>query len=292
MNSVTRRMGRSSRVHRSLNGYISLMQRVHPSVALRFIFQNLNMRGFAMRTMNCRLSVLNSRILTKQVRMLRKTSIALALLIAIPISAHAAVWNEVGDAGQLLGTSQIVTGAGPLTNIIGTITPVNDVDLYGFSITNAGLFSASLNINGGSTNFDAQLWLFDANGIGVAAIDDSVNMGGDGGTLTSTFVTGTGLHYIGVSSWNNEATSAGGLIFPDHDGLVLLSNIEVTNTGPGGASPLSGWNNSGAGGGIYNIALNASSPIPEPSTIIIWSLLMGLTWAGGAWRHFYRKRKA
>jgi hypothetical protein len=201
--------------------------------------------------------------------------ILLVVWLAAPRFADGAVvWNEVGDAGPLLGTAQTVTGSGPLTNIVGTISSENDVDLYRFVITHAGTFSASLHSNGGgAANFDAQLWLFDAGGIGVAADDDT--NGTDGGLLTAAFVANPGIYYIGVTAWNNDPVSAGGLIFPDV--VFPGSLIESANTGPGGASPLLDWNNPAPfPGGNYNIALSAAAPVPEPTAIAIWSLLGGV----------------
>ena len=75
--------------------------------------------------------------------------VALATLVAT--TAFAAVWSEVGDAGQTIGTAQVTGGAGTLTTIQGTIqsdTMSGTIDFDGrkievqFRRTGKAVFSA------------------------------------------------------------------------------------------------------------------------------------------------------
>jgi filamentous hemagglutinin family protein len=145
-----------------------------------------------------------------------------------------------------LGTAQDLAGQF-ISQLQGTLSSNNDVDLYRLSLTGNRTFSAS---TVGGSSVDTQLFLFDANGIGVYANDDS------GTTLQSTLPanspftpTSSGIYYLAISAWDQDPLSAGGAIFPNGSGTVAA-------TGPGSPAPLLGWNNRGqAAGGTYQIAL-------------------------------------
>ncbi len=118
-----------------------------------------------------------------------------------------AVWSqhvEIGDAGDLPETAQ-ATGTDnttPLTSISGTLD-ANDVDMYAIYIADPNAFVAETNTS--TTNFDSQLWLFDANGKGIVHDDDSA------GSLRSRIsnangcIPGPGLYYIAISRYNRDA---------------------------------------------------------------------------------------
>ena len=179
---------------------------------------------------------------------------------------QAAIWAEVGDAGQLPGTAQITLGANPLTAITGTIS-AGDADMYLIYIPVAGAFSAT---TVGGAAFDTQLFLFTAAGMGVATNDDN------GSGLLSTlpaggsFLVSAGNYYLAISGFNNDPTSVGGLIFPSTFPGVFGA------TGPGAGSPVSGWTG-GGGTGAYTITLTgAQFAVPEPGSVVLLAGIVGL----------------
>ena len=70
---------------------------------------------------------------------------AIAVCLCSPQALSAAVWAEVGDAGQTIPTAQ---GTGlpegtSLSMILGTLGSANDVDLFRISIQTPSAFSAT-----------------------------------------------------------------------------------------------------------------------------------------------------
>jgi len=212
---------------------------------------------------------------------LKASLVAATGLLALGEAASAFTWVESGDAGALLGSSQSVSGVGSLDFITGGIGPADFEDLYEIYIPDGSLFSATLTAPG-SAGFDPQLFLFDSSGMGVYANDDDVG-------LLSTLPAGhaespaaPGTYYLAISPYDNDPTSAGGLIFP-----TFPYGAVYGPTGPGGASPLSGWTGSSFyDSGAYSIALTgaeaARTPVPEPTTLTV--LAIGLCGAGLRWR--------
>jgi len=84
------------------------------------------------------------------------------------------IWIEVGDAGDLPGTAQVVTGGALLDGIIGVLDSGTDIDMYKIFITDPENFSAITNWAGTdlSEDNDAQLFLFNEAGFLVAKDDD------------------------------------------------------------------------------------------------------------------------
>ncbi|HEY9637765.1 MAG TPA: filamentous hemagglutinin N-terminal domain-containing protein [Coleofasciculaceae cyanobacterium] len=155
-------------------------------------------------------------------------------------------FTETGDAGQLINTAQVVNGQPPAASvrtISGTLSDVNDVDLYQIYLDRNTAFSAST-VDG--TAVDTQLFLFDARGLGIYTNDDR------NGTVQSIIppsgqpfsLTSSGIYYLGISSYNNQPYSAFGNIFGSDYA-----------TGPGAAAPLTGWDNQGIERGAYTITL-------------------------------------
>ena len=160
-------------------------------------------------------------------------------------------WEESidggGDAGELPGSAQIVTGAdGPVASIGGDLS-TGGTDMYAITICDPSTFSADLSASG-RTNFDTQLWLFDANGNGVEFNDDTV---GTVSVLDNSFVTSPGQYYIAVSGYNRDAL--------DVNGALLWNNTPFTGVraadGPGAANPVDSWTGTSATG-TYLITLS------------------------------------
>ena len=72
-----------------------------------------------------------------------------AILVLSAGSLHAQIYAEIGDAGQTLATAQTtgVTSGQMLISITGTISGVNDADMFIFTLTSPMTFSAST-VNG------------------------------------------------------------------------------------------------------------------------------------------------
>lgn len=161
--------------------------------------------------------------------------------------ANGQTWTESGDAPDLL-PGQETQGAGPLTQIDG-IHDANDADLYKITITDAANFSATTT---GGSSLDTQLFLFDANGMGVTHDDDDPN-GGLQSAITGQFVPGPGVYYLAISTYNMDPSSVGGEIW-----MSSPFGVERQPDGPGAGSPLISWGSSGATAGTYSIFLTGA----------------------------------
>jgi len=168
--------------------------------------------------------------------------------------------TEIGDTGQLAdGTAQDTTNLGigqVLTQITGTLSDGNDVDVYRITLAGDQTFSATSDV---STAFDSQLFLFDGGGLGVYADDDSA------GSLQAALPAGNaltpanaGTYYLAITRYNNDPSSASGTIF---DSGVYLAEAN----GPGASLPLASWSGSAnLEGGSYTINLTGITGAPEP----------------------------
>ena len=193
---------------------------------------------------------------------------AFALSVSLVSTASAFVWYESGDAGSLPATAQITSGAGSLTAISGTISPSTDVDMFRIYIPLGSAFSAS---TVGSASFDTQLFLFDYLGYGVYANDDAPS------SLQSTLPaddplspSAAGYYYLAISSYNNDPVSSGGLIFGG-------ATYTVGPTGPGGSSPITGWDGNCVADSYTICLAGAETVIPEPATLSLLGIgLLGL----------------
>jgi hypothetical protein len=163
-------------------------------------------------------------------------------------TAAANVWNEVGDAGDLLATAQQTLGLGALTEINGTIDTSQDKDMYEIEISGPAVFSATV-IAGGSLT-DTQLFLFDAAGQGVYGNDDDV---GPLSKLPAGDASGpsvAGIYYLAISGPDNDPTAGALEVFTDN---VLGVQTPVV------AAPVDGWTNTfSVFGGTYTIELTGA----------------------------------
>ena len=169
-----------------------------------------------------------------------------ALFLALPAGAFAA--SEDGDAGDLPGTAQDLTSA-PVDAIDGSIGGDSDQDLYRVCLEGGGGFSAT---TVGGSELDTQLFLFDADGLGVYANDDSE------ATRQSTLPAldprtpaAPGIYLLAVTPYDRDPRSPAGAIFPAGGGVL-------GPTGPGASQPLSGW------AGRIGLPGTTASPSPGP----------------------------
>lgn len=199
--------------------------------------------------------------------------------------AHAVNWQEVNDAGQLLLTAQEPIGNGPLRNIRGTVSTNADVDLYKIFISDPTTFSAS--VESATGNFDSVLALFNQGGFGVYGNDDARLGSSDAGLPAGSLLgpQAAGWYYLAVFGLDTTPTSGNGTT-PDHyiapDTSAPFTSV-LSASGPGGASPLTGWAPVAPGDVVtlnedYRLRLSGASVVPEPETYAM--LLAGLGLVG------------
>jgi len=97
-------------------------------------------------------------------------------MLALALAPGAFAASEVGDAGDLRSTANDM-GAGALMEIQGNFPDASDVDLYRLCLSDGDSFSASTL----GAAVDTQLFLFNSQGYGIYANDDS--SGGHGSLL-------------------------------------------------------------------------------------------------------------
>ncbi|MGK7893465.1 MAG: DVUA0089 family protein, partial [Xenococcus sp. (in: cyanobacteria)] len=122
----------------------------------------------------------------------------------------------VAEAGQLIETARFVSDSPgvELESISGNISNSEDVDLFQIYLTGGGTFSASTvntNLFKPDTKLDTQLFLFDANGLGVYANDDQAEPSYSQSTLPADDVltpTKPGVYYLGISTFRDNPVSS------------------------------------------------------------------------------------
>lgn len=194
--------------------------------------------------------------------------LAVAAVAAFSATAsHAGlIYNEVGDAGDVVASAQSILGSGALDAIQGSLltSSASDyADLFAIYLTSGLSFSATTTASSLSyNNFDTALFLFDGAGFGLLASDDDA---GPQSTLSGFFPSYSGLYYLAIAGAGYDPISAGGSIFPS-----LISGGQYGPTGPGGALALSGWQSITSEGDAYEIVLDNASfvpvSVPEPSS--------------------------
>ncbi len=193
-----------------------------------------------------------------------------AAVLAMSGMALGDVWNEQGDAGDLINTAQVTVGNGSLDAING-IHDASDVDMYCIRILDVGRFRAST--VGGAT-WDTQLFLFSPDGRGVTHNDDTSNAQS---TITGQFVSAPGIYYLAISRYNRDPVDAAGALLWNNTPF----NVERAPDGPGAANPVAGWTGTNTAGGAYSIFLSGAGfcEVPAPGALALLGL-GGLTLAG------------
>lgn len=187
--------------------------------------------------------------------MLKKIACGLVgcALSALTTGAWAVPVAELGDAGDLPASAQVLTNFATVTSVAGTIRTAADVDMFQFAL--AAPTTLSFMVAATST-IDSQLFLFNSAGAGLWANDDMGNS--LDAQITAALTAGT--YYLAISSWDTHPLNAGGLsIFGNASGVLLP---------PINSGAVTAWSGSGAIGS-YSINVGVV-PIPEPET---WALL-------------------
>jgi len=192
---------------------------------------------------------------------LLKKMIAAGLLLGASSGAHAIVFTEVGDAGNLLATSQSV--ANGTTQISGLYAGPIDQDLFAFS-WGGGQFIADTSSGVGPLLGDPQLFLFDSAGDLVFGNDDTGSLQ----SQISIASLASGAYYIALSQFNDDPLNA-------LNQNMCLGNCGATASAPG---PLAGWSlatsrPTGNYSIFFNTAVNAAVPEPAMATLLGLALL-------------------
>ncbi|MDH7570015.1 MAG: PEP-CTERM sorting domain-containing protein [Armatimonadota bacterium] len=202
--------------------------------------------------------------------------IALSASLLAVGGASATTWTEVGDAGDLPGTAQVITGSGPLTAIYGSIHEAGNADLYKIFVSDPANFSAST-VNA-ATNFDTHLFLFRSDGTGVYANEDA---GVPQSLLPAGHVyspTTPGEYFLGIAAYTWDPVNADGVMFQEYPWNGVYA--------PYTSNPITGWTAQfgglPVGYGDYRIDLTGAEfiytappppgPVPEPSTMALMGL--------------------
>jgi len=158
-------------------------------------------------------------------------------------------WNETTDAGQTRDTAVAPDGTGEIAAINGLLdggTGATEIDVFQIEICNPAGFSAD---TAPVTTWDTQLFLFDANGLGVVHNDDTTGLRA---RLTNALVTQPGTYYLAISRYNADPVDSGG--------VLLWINTPFAGQrapdGPGAANTWEGWAGTFIGtAGAYTIEL-------------------------------------
>jgi len=175
----------------------------------------------------------------------------LALTALTTIALAQVDWSEQGDAGDLPETAQ-ATGTDtdtPLSSISGALDE-NDVDMFAIYIADPSAFQAETNTS--TTDFDSQLWLFDANGNGIVHDDDSAGSLRSRITNANNCIPGPGIYYIAISRWNRDAN--------DCDGNAIWAGT-ANACAVAGRSRVASWTGS-TSAGTYQIVLQGAFTAP------------------------------
>lgn len=187
------------------------------------------------------------------------TVLALACHLIFVSSASAGLlFEESGDAGELLPDAMIVPGG--VSEIHGSISPLGDIDLYQLTFQVGQVVSLTTPVPGLPSEpnwFDPDFTIFDASGHPILAP----------GLKNFSFTATTGTIYLAIADWNVYATDSSGNNIADDYGNYLDSS-----------AVLAGWvaNTTPLRGGPYELVFSASTAaegIPEPTSLA----LLGLT---------------
>jgi Bacterial Ig-like domain (group 3) len=201
------------------------------------------------------------------------------LVLALAPGAFAA--SEVGDAGELRATANDM-GAGPVSDIQGTFTDGADADLYRVCLTDGTSFSASTL---GATTLDTQLFLFNSQGYGIYANDDSAGTRGSLLPARHRFSPRAGGEYfLGISAFNRDPQSSQGEIFNNNINRAIYPDSIIDANGFGAGAPLIGWAGraSGPPGGYRIVITGTTACDSTPPTVDLRSPADGARVARGA----------
>jgi hypothetical protein len=167
-------------------------------------------------------------------RPLHQLAALAVLVLSLAVApAHAQVWTESPDAGDLVSTAQVTAGVGPLTQIKGVLDSPTDVDVYCVHLsTPPPALSALIGLNC-VVIMGPNVWLFDAAGNGIGS--NSTCSGGSKMIITPNTGLPAGNYYVAVSYFDYDPQSSLGAIWQPGPPFWR------TPDGPGAAGTLTGW---------------------------------------------------
>lgn len=225
-----------------------------------------------------------------------KYLLAVAAALLCPVGADAAAYVEI-NAGQTLGTAEAVGPAGvTVDTITGTLSALQDADLFRIYIMTPSTFSATtLNAGTNDATLDTALFLFDSAGRAVATNDDDAG----GLSLQATLPVGNafyagltaGYYYLGIGNSGNEPVNLNNQLLFARDPNGGTTAVR----GPaGGVTPVALFDfdsnaYDGNGAGAYRIVLTGVTTgpgtpggVPEPAS---WAMMIaGFGVIGGSLR--------
>ena len=195
--------------------------------------------------------------------------LAAASLLSVQNVSHAAIFAEMGDAGQTLATAE---NAGNVTGFIGTIGAAQDADLYVFTIAAAGSYrfsdvNTTVDATAGGA-LDTAIFLFNSTGTPLVTNDDA-----SGTSINSSFTVtlAAGTYYFGISlSGNEPVNSSGQLLFAGYPaGDTTATRGPTSGLNPTTESTFNGQSYS-SDVGTYSVSI--TNAVPEPSTYALLAL--------------------
>ena len=188
---------------------------------------------------------------------IRTAACAVIAVLALAQAPGALAASELGDAGELRATANDM-GAGPVTQIQGSFTDGADADVYRLCLSDGTSFSASTL---GATTLDTQLFLFNSQGYGIYANDDSAGSRGSLLPARHRFSARAGGEYfLGIRAFNRDPQSSHGEIFQNNFNRMIYPDSIVDANGFGAGQPLSGWAGRASGPpGGYRITLTGTT---------------------------------
>ena len=181
---------------------------------------------------------------------------AAVCVLAVTGVASAVTVTESGDAGSLPANAQATSGVVDL--ITGRLSVATDEDVYKVCLTGGKTFSATTE----GSQFDTQLWLFNAQGRGVYGNWNSENSNDyselpAGHPLTPD---AGGVYYLAINGF---------IAVPvNQAGEAVLTRLEYYPSilSPDPVDPVvTGWTDFGTEFGSYRIALTGTRPCPAPT---------------------------
>lgn len=188
---------------------------------------------------------------------IRTAACAVIAVLALALAPGAFAASEVGDAGELRATANDM-GTAQVMEIQGTFSDSADADLYRLCLSDGASFSASTL---GAATADTQLFLFDSQGYGVYANDDS---GASRGSLLPAHhrfsPSAGGEFFLGISVFNRDPQSPLGDIFLNSFSRTIYPDSVIDANGFGASEPLTAWAGRASGpAGAYRITLTGTT---------------------------------